>query len=126
MIAAETARRPVLVVDDDRDIRETLSDILEQEGYPVRTAANGREALASLRAGERPGLILLDLSMPIMSGTEFRRVQLGDASLACIPTAVISAAGSLAQMLEGLGIDLVMAKPLELERLLALVARFCA
>ncbi len=126
MMTADTGRRPVLVVDDDRDIRDTISDILEQEGYPVRTAANGREALASLRAGEPPGLILLDLSMPVMSGTEFRRVQLGDATLAAIPTAVISAAGSLAEMLEGLGINLVMAKPLELDRLLAIVARFCA
>src|SRR4029453_111091 len=63
--------KPVLVVDDDPDIRETLRFVLEDAGYPVYCAENGREALQVLEgAKHRPGLILLDLMMPIMSGEE--------------------------------------------------------
>ena len=68
------APRPVLVVDDDPDIRETLRFVLEDAGYPVYSAENGSEALAILSSGkELPGLILLDLMMPVMSGDEMLR-----------------------------------------------------
>ncbi len=118
--------RPVLVVDDDRDIREAIADVLRDEGYDVRLAANGREALADLAHGDRPGLILLDLSMPVMSGTEFRRIQLADDALAGIPTAVISAAGAMHDMIRGLGIHVVLPKPVALDALVALARRYCA
>lgn len=117
--------RPVLVVDDDRDVRESIADALRDEGFEVETASNGREALSALRAGTSPGLILLDLSMPVMSGTEFRRVQLDDPALAHIPTAVISAAGSLQAMIRGLGVEHVLPKPFSLDDLLGLAERFC-
>jgi two-component system response regulator CpxR len=64
------ASRDILIVDDDADIRESVAAILQHHGYRVRTAANGRDALAEL-AHERPALILLDLMMPVMSGWEF-------------------------------------------------------
>jgi two-component system response regulator CpxR len=59
----------VLVVDDDQDLRDTVAAALETEGYRVRCAANGAQALA-LMHGYRPEAIVLDLSMPIMSGWE--------------------------------------------------------
>lgn len=71
----------VLVVDDDPDIRDTLVEALEEEGYSVAAAANGSEALETLRR-IAPRLILLDLFMPIMGGQQFRARQLEDGALA--------------------------------------------
>ena len=62
--------RPILVVDDDRAIREVVADILESADYRVRTASNGAEALDQIRV-ESPAAVLLDLMMPIMDGWEF-------------------------------------------------------
>jgi CheY-like chemotaxis protein len=81
---------PVLVVDDDRDVRDTLSAVLESEGYPVRCAANGAQALAALHLG-RPVAIVLDLSMPVMSGWEFLDIMRSDGDLADVPIIVLSA-----------------------------------
>ena len=62
----------VLLVDDDLDIREALTDILEDRGFHVTSAANGREALTVLRSGNvSPSAILLDLMMPVMDGFQF-------------------------------------------------------
>src|SRR5262245_13335746 len=85
--------RLVLIVDDDHDIREALSQVLGDEGWVVATAADGREALDYLDAHRDalPEVILLDLMMPVMSGGEFRAEQLKDPSLAPIPVVVISA-----------------------------------
>ncbi len=85
------ARARVLLVDDEPDIREVLADALSWEGYDVATAANGREALRILRSGPPVDVVLLDLTMPIMSGWEFRQVQRLDPALAGIPVIVTSA-----------------------------------
>ncbi len=84
------AVRRILLVDDDPDIREALAEALAADGNDVRTAENGRAALASARA-DRPDVIVLDLMMPVMNGWEFRRIQRDDADLAGIPVIVISA-----------------------------------
>jgi CheY-like chemotaxis protein len=68
----EANGRRVLVVDDEEAIRDILSFALEQEGYQVVTAANGVEALEALGHG-LPGLILLDMKMPVMDGWDFMR-----------------------------------------------------
>ncbi len=82
----------LLLVDDDERVREALVALLEAQGYPVVGAANGREALDVLRVrGLRPGLILLDLMMPVMDGWQFRAAQLADAELATVPVVVFSA-----------------------------------
>jgi CheY-like chemotaxis protein len=60
---------PVLIVDDDEGIRESLEDILRDRGYEVASAANGKDALAFVRAAARkPAVVLLDLMMPVMDG----------------------------------------------------------
>lgn len=84
-------RGRVLIVEDERDIREALAEALAYEGYDVTVAANGREALRTLGDGPLPDVILLDLVMPEMSGWEFRQVQARDPALAGIPVVVVSA-----------------------------------
>lgn len=87
----------VLLVEDDRDIREALTELLEDAGYAVLTANNGAEALDVLDragSGERPGLILLDLVMPTMDGVEFlERVK--STAHAAIPVVVLSASATV-------------------------------
>jgi CheY-like chemotaxis protein len=83
----------ILIVDDDSDIRKSLSDFLEDEGYKVTAAANGRSALDLLRAGIRPAVILLDLMMPGMDGWDFRQAQLQDPAIASVPVVVVTASG---------------------------------
>jgi CheY-like chemotaxis protein len=119
---AGAAPGPVLVVDDDRDIREALQEALEVEGYRVATARNGEEALAVAR-GVRPGLILLDLFMPVMDGLEFRRRQVADPELAGIPVVVVSAASGLEERVRAMGVAAHLPKPLQVDRLFEEVAR---
>jgi CheY-like chemotaxis protein len=116
----------VLVVDDDADIRETIGMLLARHGFPVSTACDGADALAQLRAGAHPGLILLDLMMPRMNGEEFRRSQLQEPSLATIPVVVLSGAGRSQDLLQRIdkGVE-VLPKPIELSELMETVRRFC-
>ena len=84
----------ILIVDDDNDVRSALSEMLEEEGFTVEGAPNGREALARLRGGTiHPAVILLDLMMPGMDGWDFRSEQLRDPRLARVPVVVVSASG---------------------------------
>jgi CheY-like chemotaxis protein len=119
-----TARRHVLVVDDDRDIRETLQELLEQEGYDVEVAKNGIEALALARR-EHPALILLDLFMPVMDGLAFRRAQCEDPDLVHIPVVVVSAAAGMETRISELGVAGYLEKPLRIEQLFETVMRYC-
>jgi len=105
----------LLVVEDDETIRESLSDLLEDEGATLTMASNGREALEALRRGATPDLILLDLMMPVMDGWEFRIAQRADDALAAIPLIAMSAdrsakAGAIAA-------DAYVGKPLDFEAL---------
>lgn len=115
----------VLVVDDDPDIRETVREILEEQGYRVVDAENGLEALGRLRAGSRPDLILLDLSMPVMGGTEFCSERQKDPALSRIPVVVVTATGSPDQKVARLPINGLLRKPVGLDELLGTVERFC-
>jgi CheY-like chemotaxis protein len=112
----------VLVVDDDLDIRESLRDVIEAEGFPVACASNGAEALQLLAKKERPGLIVLDLMMPVMSGWEFLTVVRQDPALAEIPVAVISASGGRTPPL---GATCFLRKPVDLDTILDLVREHC-
>lgn len=114
----------ILVVDDDPDIRETLAELLQEEGYAVTSAAHGAEALSALRTDPRPGLILLDLMMPIMDGWQFRAEQKKDPELASIPVVVISATGR-DEFVSSLGAAQFLKKPINLEQLLAAVEQHC-
>jgi CheY-like chemotaxis protein len=110
------AARTVLVVDDEPDIRESLRDALEDEGYDVVTAANGREALDVLPGLSRPLALILDIIMPVMSGVELYTTLQADPNLATIPVVVSTSDPSRAPS----GV-LLMRKPIDLDRLLSVV-----
>jgi two-component system, OmpR family, response regulator CpxR len=116
-------QRPVLVVDDDPDIRETLRFVLEDAGYPVYSAENGKEALAILASGKPlPGLILLDLMMPVMSGDEMLKALKTVRALAQIPVTIVTASGTpMPPLASGL-----LKKPVDLDVLLRVVERSCS
>ncbi|HAN05851.1 MAG TPA: response regulator [Elusimicrobia bacterium] len=124
MSAAE--RLSVLVVDDDKSVCDIISGELGGQGYSTVVAGNGREALDYLKVcPSRPGLILLDLMMPVMTGWEFRKVQQSDPELAAIPVAIITGMPGMEKKAETIGAVDVLCKPSRVEELTALVSRFC-
>jgi CheY-like chemotaxis protein len=114
-----------LIIEDDPEIRDVLTEILRDEGYAVAWAANGLEALQRLRGGAPPRLILLDLMMPVMDGWEFCAELRKDAALRQIPVVVLSGAGSMDRRAGDLGAVGYFSKPMDLAALLAIVARYC-
>jgi CheY-like chemotaxis protein len=120
----QATSRSILIVEDDADIRGSLQDLLEGENYKVRMAANGQVALDTLRSdAELPGLILLDLMMPVKDGSAFREEQQRDARLATIPVVIMSAASEIAATSEQLGVREFVSKPINIDLLLGLVER---
>jgi CheY-like chemotaxis protein len=118
--------RRILIVEDDADLREALSEVLRDEGYAVTSAADGQEALDRLRRELRPALILLDLTMPVMNGWQFRAEQRQDPDLSEIPVVVLSAGEHLAEQMQPLEIEDFVRKPIELGHLLRKIERYCA
>jgi len=117
--------RRVLVVDDDESIQGFLVDALVDDGYVVRTATNGDDALTLLRAW-RPDLILLDLMLPEMDGWEFRANQLERPEVAAVPVIVLSAMRDPTPKIPGLAPTRVVAKPFDLEELMGLIDELSA
>jgi CheY-like chemotaxis protein len=115
----------ILVVDDDSAIRETLRAILEDEGYPVAAAGDGREALQRLAAMPPPGLCIVDLVMPVMNGWELCAALAGSPALARLPVLLVSANSDLDAPPVGLETVHVMRKPISFHRLLEYVERYC-
>ena len=114
----------VLIVDDDAATRVAIADLLEDAGYDVLCAANGREALVRLSvSGVRCDLILLDLLMPVMNGWDFRQRQRATPEIANIPVLLMSAGAHLAVVRDELKADGSMTKPVDEIDLLQLVKR---
>jgi CheY-like chemotaxis protein len=109
-------RYRLLVVDDDREIRETLRAVLEDEGFTVAVAANGAEAIAKLE--ERPPrLVLLDLMMPVVDGWEVLAHVRADPALADVRVCVCSSASGLAASRA----DFVVRKPFAFDAIMNVV-----
>lgn len=118
--------RTVLIVEDDRDLREAIGEILEHDRFHVMHAAHGAEAIDILRTSrELPELILLDLMMPVMNGMQFRAIQQNDPRLAAIPVVVMSAVTDGERKASALQPTAFLPKPADREQILAVVRRFC-
>ncbi len=120
-MATAVPSRSVLVVEDDEDIRAAIAEILEGEGYEVAIAANGSEALEELRHIRRPGLILLDLMMPVMNGHEFLARIRETPKLQSVPVLVLTAVSTEAPP----GARGLLRKPFIVEELLDAVQSLC-
>jgi len=116
----------ILVVDDDNAIRETLRAILEDEGYRVAVAVNGREALEVLERIGPPDLCIVDLVMPVMNGWELCAELARRPALAPVPVLLVSANSEMEAAPGGLETVHVMRKPISFDRLLEYVERYCA
>lgn len=114
-----TTAPPVLVIDDDLDIRETIETVLRHRGWPVATAENGAAALDWLHGHPAPCMILLDLMMPMMDGFEFRERQLAEPALAEIPTVIMTGAGTLKREID------VLIKPVSVKTLIGYLEKHC-
>lgn len=114
----------ILVVDDDTDLRETLAEMLEDEGFRVTQAASGREALRRLDA-EPADLIMLDYMMPEMSGAEFRDVQRTRADVKEIPVVLMTAASTVSE-LATISPDAIVHKPFDVPALLRCIQQVTA
>jgi len=118
----------ILLVDDHAESRDALAMLLEGEGFAVRLASDGQEALDALYDGPRPCLVVLDLMMPGMDGWEFRQRQLRSPQFARVPVVVLSGHANLSAAATGLSAQEVFAKPVQpvqLRRLLELVRDYC-
>jgi len=98
----------ILVVDDDPAIRYLLRVILENDGYTVLEAADGKAALAAIGSDDLPDIVMTDLMMPVMTGPEFIGRLRSDARTATIPIVVVS---SNPEAVEYLAVDAIVAKP---------------
>ncbi|WAS90842.1 response regulator [Nannocystis punicea] len=114
---------PVLLIEDDDDIRDVVAELLRDEGYVVHEVADGKQALAYLHGeGRDPCLILLDLMMPLVDGWQvLSRLRAQDRLLA-LPVVVMSASAPEAAPS---GVAAVVRKPIDLDLLLGLVQRYC-
>lgn len=121
MSRESSAARTILVVDDDPAIRDSVRDLLEAEGYAVRTAVDGEDALDQLAQMQPPGLILLDLRMPRLDGWQFLARRAG-AEGRRVPIVLLS---GMTFIRDAPGVADFLAKPIRPEALLACVERFC-
>lgn len=112
----------ILVIEDNKEIQDSLKMALEVEGYKVFTADNGKEGMEILGKIPTPCMILLDLMMPIMNGWEFVDVISKDIMLSTIPIVVVSAFGDKKGTPKT---DGYIQKPIDLDALLNTVSKHC-
>lgn len=115
----------ILVVEDDQAVRTAVSELLAEEGYDVVGASHGAAAFATLAEGPLPALIVLDLMMPELNGWEFHLRLQQDPRLAAVPVVVLSAVAGFEQRRGKLDVAAMLSKPVDLDRLLQVVARYC-
>ena len=120
-----SARQKVLVVEDNEGIREAVAEALADAGYGVWLAANGAIAIDELRASsDLPFLILLDLMMPVMDGTQFLQEMRQDPRLSALPVVVVTADGNAIAKAAALGTHSGLRKPVQLKELLSTVSKY--
>ena len=120
MNPADASEKTVLIVEDHFDIRVTLSEFFEHEGYAVFAAMNGQEGLDRLRTIGGACVVVLDYMMPVVDGREFLKTVRADAALKATPVIVLSAHAEARNVF---GADGFMHKPPDLDRLASMVSR---
>jgi two-component system, OmpR family, response regulator CpxR len=115
-----TVNGSILVVDDRQEILNGMSELLAREGFTIRTAHNGLDALNRMRSDHHISLVLLDLWMPVMDGWEFLRRKKSDPDLANVPVVVISAIPPI----DLDGVESVLTKPIDFSQLMETVRHF--
>lgn len=113
----------VLVVDDDEDIRGTLGAVLQAEGFDVLEARNGLHALQQLLRNPLPDVILLDMTMPVMTGFEFLEMQQEDPRIRAIPVIAVTVHVRVAEIR---GVRRLVRKPFDLNQLLEVLREVVA
>jgi CheY-like chemotaxis protein len=118
--------RTVMVVEDDREVRDAIAEVLADCEYNAVSASNGAEALERLRTAPiRPCLILLDVMMPTMDGWAFRAEQQKDPSVKDIPVVLLSAHADVRVAAAQMQANGFLAKPVAVDNLIETVERFC-
>jgi CheY-like chemotaxis protein len=117
----EGSRPMVLVVDDDKECRELVTELLDRNGYTTRGVASGQEALRAIDGGLQPDAVVLDLMMPEMNGWDLLDAMRQRPALAHTPVVVISAACDAQRA--PIEASRVLPKPFRLQALLSAIAR---
>lgn len=124
LIQSQPSNR-LLIIDDALEMHSLLRTLLSEEGYVVHCVSNGQAALRYLRSAEElPGLIFLDLMMPIMDGYEFREAQLSDPRLANTPVVIITADGHIESKKSKINAVDSIRKPIDVDVMLQVIARY--
>lgn len=125
--------RSILIIEDNKEILDSLKLALEEEGFNIRTANNGKEGLEKLTIQPLPCAIMLDLMMPVMNGWEFLEEMKKDSSFLSIPIIILSALGDKSSSLKNalgdkslkLNIQEYYQKPIDLNSLLSTIHKHC-
>jgi CheY-like chemotaxis protein len=112
----------VLLVEDDRDTRQSVRQVLEEEGYVVEEASDGQAALQRLGRDPRPALVLLDLMMPVMSGQTLLLELETHPELASLPIVVMTASG-IDEATSSLKVP-ILRKPVTIDALLRIAEQY--
>jgi CheY-like chemotaxis protein len=115
--------KSILLVEDQTNMRLGLAELLTGEGYRVDTVADGQQALDLLETGLTPDLLLVDLSLPKVTGSELLRYAHEDPNLRAVPTIVITATPR--EQIDVVA-DEVFSKPVEIPQLLSSLKRLMA
>ena len=115
----------ILLIDDEADMRIALAELLEDEGYTVGQAMDGKKGLQFLQDNPKPKLILLDYMMPEMGGAEFCEKMRANPQWASIPVAIVSAATLSKEKMSIMSVIAFIEKPIQIEKFLAVVEKFC-
>ncbi len=118
--------KTVLLVEDDADLRRSLSELVDSEGLRALAAGNGFEAVELLRHAPRPDLILLDLMMPVMNGWAFLKYRNEHPVLSSVPVVVTTGWNEVPGEADVIGVQGYLRKPLAPESVLEVIRKYCA
>lgn len=116
-------KKHILIIEDEKDIRECLCEYLEMEGYQITTAVHGADALLVAETFSELHLILLDRMMPVMNGDEFILKRETHNLLSAVPVILVTADIQTNKTAKALGVSDYLKKPMDLEDLTSIIKR---